>query len=137
MLFPSFRELAICWVRDWVSLHTLLHNNFFKNYLCLSGAETPPCCLGDVLQVPLLWTSIINSVVLFVFCFLFCCLLFSFTLWLYWLIFVLFYFCTCYLLFLYYAHLTCWSNLPWTLLFLHLQLFSEQSKFIFKIPTTA
>ena len=23
MLFPSFRELAICWVRDWVSLHTL------------------------------------------------------------------------------------------------------------------
>ena len=25
-------------------------------------------------------------------------------------------FCTCYLLFLYYARLTCWSNLPWTLL---------------------
>ena len=64
----------------------------------LFGAETLLCCLGDVLQVPLLWTFIINSFVFFFFLFSFL-LSFVFP----YSMVVLVNFCTCYLLFLYYA----------------------------------
>ena len=50
-----------------MSLHTFLHDNFSKNYLSLSGAETLLCCLGDVLQVPLLWTFVLFLFFLFSF----------------------------------------------------------------------